>query len=142
MLQGFSQLPGLDFDETFVPIVKLTSIHVLYVLAVHLQLHFHHLDVDTAFLNGELDEKIYMRLLQGIGADSGKIVHLKKSLYGLKQASCVQNLLLDKVLGQMGFHRIHADFCIYLYHKDGHICFVAIYVDDIGVLCNDLVFMG
>ena len=57
----------MDFDETFAPVVKLTSIHVLCALAVTLNLHFHHLDVNTAFLNGILKEEVYMRLPQGVG---------------------------------------------------------------------------
>ena len=60
--QGFSQISGLDFNETFAPVVKLTSIYILYALAVRLKLHFHHLNVDTAFLNGDLDEELYMHL--------------------------------------------------------------------------------
>ena len=77
----------MDFDETFAPVVKLTSIRILCALASLLKLHFHHLDVDTAFLNGLLQEEIYMRLPQGIGLNSGKFVHLLCSIYGLKQAS-------------------------------------------------------
>ena len=57
----------MDFDETFTPVVKLTSIQILCALALLLKLHFHYLDVDTAFLNGILQEEIYMRLPQGIG---------------------------------------------------------------------------
>jgi len=84
---GYSQVPGMDFDETFAPVVKLTSIHILCALAILLKLHFHHLDVNVAFLNGTLQEEIYMRLPHGIGLNSGKFVHLLHSIYGLKQAS-------------------------------------------------------
>jgi hypothetical protein len=140
--QGFSQIPGLDFDETFAPVVKLTSVRVLCALAVRLKLHFHHLDVDTAFLNGDLDEELYMRLPQGIGEHSGKIVRLLKSIYGLKQAGRIWNILLDAELGKMGFKRIHADFCIYILKDGDYLCIIAVYVDDIGILCNDLIFMA
>ena len=85
----FSQVPGMDFDETFAPVVKLTSICVLCTLAVTLNLQFHHLDVNTAFLNGILKEEIYMHLPQGVGPNPGKIVQLLCSIYGLKQASQV-----------------------------------------------------
>ena len=53
-------MPGIDFDETFSPVVKLTSICVLCALAVQSGLHFHHLDVETAFLNGALDATLYL----------------------------------------------------------------------------------
>lgn len=139
--RGFSQMPGLDFDEVFSPVVKLTSIRVLCALAVRLGLHFHHLDVDTAFLNGELEEELYMRLPNGISEHSGKIVRLRRSIYGLKQASRVWNKLLDAELEKLGFRRIHADYCIYVLQRGKSICFIAVYVDDIGILCDDLKFM-
>ena len=94
----------MDFDETFAPVVKLTPIHVLCALAVTLNLHFHHLDVNTAFLNGILKEEIYMCFPQGVGPNSGKIVRLLRSIYGLKQASRVWNELLDHELGKLDFH--------------------------------------
>jgi hypothetical protein len=139
---GFAQIPNIDFDETFAPVVKLTSVRVLCALAVRLKLHFHHLDVDTAFLNGELEEEIYVRLPEGCGINSGKIVRLLKSLYGLKQASRVWNNLLDKVLKKIGYRRIHADYCIYVYRRNNVIGFLAVYVDDMGLLGNSLEFMA
>ena len=60
VVKGFSQMPGIDFDGTFAPVIKLTSIHIMCALAVCLKLHFHHLDVNTAFLNSPLQEEIYM----------------------------------------------------------------------------------
>ena len=77
-------MPGIDFDETFAPVVKLTSIHVLCALAVHSGLHFHHLDVETAFLNGALDATLYLQFPPGCGNRSGQVVRLLRSIYGLK----------------------------------------------------------
>ena len=139
--KGFSQIPGIDFDETFAPVVKHTSIRIMCALAVRLKLYFHHLDVDTAFLNGPLEEEIYMRIPEGSGEYTGKLVRLRRSLYGLKQASRVWNELLDAELQKIGYIRIHADFCIYIYRDGDTICFLAIYVDDMGLLGNDLKVM-
>ena len=77
-------MPVINFDETFAPVVKLTSICIMCTLAVKLKLHFHHLNVDTAFLNGHLEDDIYMRIPEGCGEDTGKTVKLNRSLYGLK----------------------------------------------------------
>ena len=121
--------------------VKLTSIRVLCALAVTLNLHFHHLDVDTAFLNGILKEEIYMHLPQGVGPNSGKIVWLLRSIYGLKQASRVWNELLDHELGKLDFRRINADYCIYILQEGDFVVFLAVYIDDMGLLCNNLDFM-
>ena len=135
-------MPSIDFDETSAPVVKLTSIQILCTLAVQLKLYFHHLDVDTAFLYGPLKEKIYMRLPKGCGSNSGKIVQLLCSIYRLKQASRVWNKLLNKVLGEIGYKRIHADFCIYVFRDGDHLCFLAVYVDDMGMLGNNLDVMA
>ena len=137
---GYSQVPGMDFDETFAPVVKLMSIWILWALASLLKLHFYHLDVDTAFLNSILQEEIYMHLPQGIGLNSGKFVHLLHSIYGLKQASWVWNELLNTEL-KLGFKQITADYCIYVYCKGKEICFLAVYVDDMGMLASDLHFI-
>ena len=139
--RGFTQMPGIDFDQVFSPNVKLTSICILCSLAVCLQLHFHHLDVDTAFLNSKLQEELYMCLPHGIGEYSNRLVCLCCSIYSLKQASCVWNQLLDSKLKTMGFCRIHADHCIYILCQKGYIVFLAVYVDDMGLLSNDLTFM-
>ena len=136
--KGFSQMPGIDFDKTFAPVVKHTSICIMCVLAVRLKLHFHHLDVDTAFLNGPLEEELYMRMPEGSGSLTGKIVRLRRSIYGLKQASRVWNELLDAELKKIGYTWIHADFCIYIFRDGDTICFLAVYVDDMGLLGNNL----
>ena len=128
----------MDFDETFTPVVKLTSVHILCALALLLKLHFHHIDVDTAFLNGILQKEIYMCLPEGIGLNSGKFFHLLHSIYGLKQ---VWNELLNTELRKLGFKQITADYCIYVYCKGKEICFMAVYIDDMGMLASDLHFM-
>jgi len=78
---------------------------------------------------------------KGIGCYSGKIVRLLQSIYGLKQASRIWNQLLDVELAKLGFHRITADYCIYILHSGNNVCFLAVYVDDMGLLCNNLMFM-
>jgi hypothetical protein len=140
--KGYYQMPGIDFDETFAPVVKLTSIRVLCALATRLGLHFHHLDVETAFLNGKLDVELYLRLPKDCGNCSGQLGHLFRSLYGLKQASRIWNELLDEELLKLGYKRIHADYCIYVFRRGNVICFLAVYVDDMGLLSNDLKMMA
>jgi hypothetical protein len=90
--------PEIDFDETFATAVKHTSIRIMCTLAVHLNLHFHHLDVDAAFLNGPLEEGIYLRIPEDSGELTGKVVRLP-----------VWNELLDAELQKIGYIRIHAN---------------------------------
>ena len=84
--QGFSQEYGIDYEETFAPVAKMTTVRTLiYVAAVH-QLSLYQLDVKNAFLNGYLSEEVYMRPPIGLSPPSGLVCRLRRALYGLKQS--------------------------------------------------------
>ena len=85
--QGFSQVEGIDYNETFMPVTKFNSIRLLLALAACYDWEIHQMDVKSAFLNGELDEEIYMRPLPGYKAAPNTVWRLKKALYSLKQVS-------------------------------------------------------
>lgn len=88
MARGFSQVPGIDYNENFSPMVRHTSIRTLLALVAMQDLELEQLDVKTAFLHGELEEEIYMRQPDGFVVE-GKEEHvylLKRSLYDLKQS--------------------------------------------------------
>ena len=130
--QGFSQKYGDDYDETFCPVVRLESLRVLIALAVQYGLKLHQVDVTTAFLNGELEEEVYMRQPEGF-ITQGKehmVCKLNKSIYGLKQSPRCWNTALDNQLKQMGFIQSVSDPCIYT-DAGGDKFFIGVYVDDI-----------
>ena len=80
-------MQGVDFCETYAPVIKFTSIRVLLALVAHHNLELHQMDVVTAFLNGEVDEDIYMEIPEGVPQNGNSLVcKLSKALYGLKQA--------------------------------------------------------
>lgn len=84
--KGFTQKPGLDYDETFSPVVRHSTLRLLFALSVQLDLNVTHLDVRTAFLNGDLKEDIYMAH-PNVNLDDKnncKIVKLNKAIYGLR----------------------------------------------------------
>jgi len=103
--KGFLQKEGVDYTETFAPVAKFTSIRVLLALAAQHDWEIHQMDVKTAFLHGDLDVDIYMRQPEGF-AEPGKedlVCQLKKSLYGLKQASRAWYQKIDAALAEMRF---------------------------------------
>jgi hypothetical protein len=88
--KGFTQIPGVDFDETFSPVAHFELLHMLLALAALEDWHIHQMDVKSAFLNSMLNEEIFMVQPQGFittGSET-QVCHLHKVIYGLKQASC------------------------------------------------------
>lgn len=121
----------IDYYETFAPVVRYSTIRIIFALAVEFGLHLHHIDVTTAYLRGDLKETVYMHQPEGF-VDSKfphRVCKLKKSLYGLKQAGREWNKKLNNILQQMDFQRCNGDTCVYIKNKS-KICIVAIYVDD------------
>ena len=134
--KGCSQKPGIDYEETYSPVVRYTSIRLLMALAAKYDLDIDQMDVTTAFLHPELEEEIYMELPGGFRLN-GKTCRLKKSIYGLKQASRAWNKKLDKLLKELGFVQSNFDTCIYYRCENGKILIIAVYVDDLLILSNN-----
>ena len=86
VIQGFSQREGIDYDETFAPVAKVTTFRLMLALSKVLNLEIHQLDVDSAFLYAVLEEDVFMKPPLGIYLRSGYCLKLLKSLCGLKQA--------------------------------------------------------
>ena len=138
--QGFSQVEGVDFNETFAPTLRYTTLRTLLALASIMGYALGHLDVSTAYLYGELDEEIYMEQPKGYekyGPNGEKLYcRLRKSLYGLKQAGRNWNILLDEFMKSFGFRRSEVDPCLYIFEQGSEYLAVAIYVDDLLTVTN------
>lgn len=131
--QGFSQRYGIDYEETFAPVARFDSIRLILAQVAWFDWELHQMDVKSAYLNGTLEEEIYMRQPKGFAAPGAenKVCRLKKSLYGLKQAGRTWNKRIDSVLRSLHFVPIHADPCVYVYKRDSVIIIISLYVDDL-----------
>ena len=111
MAQGYSKEKGLNYDETFSPVVRSESIRSVIALASKSDLKMHQLDVTTAFLNGELKEEVYVKQPEGFVVESQEhlVCKLKRSLYGLKQSSRCWNQTLHTQLMEMGYKQTPMD---------------------------------
>ena len=113
--KGYTHKEGEAFFDTYSPVARLTTIRVLLSLAASHGLLVHQMDVKTAFLNGELEEEIYMDLLDGFVSkgQEGMVCKLLKSLYSLKQAAKQWHEKFDRTLTSAGFVVNEADKCVY-----------------------------
>ena len=138
--KGYTQKEGIDFEETFSPVAMLKSIRILLAIAAALDYEVWQMDVKTAFLNGYLDESIYMVQPDGfkVKDQENKVCKLLKSIYGLKQASRSWNIRFDQVVKTYGFEQNVDEPCVYKHIKDGKVVFLLLYVDDILLIGNDV----
>jgi hypothetical protein len=142
-VKGFLQIFGLDHDETFSPVCQLVSVRIILVLALAYRLTVHHLDVKTAFLNSPLSYEIWIELPQGFVSECGhRFAKLKKSLYGLKQASRDWYLLQDDFIRKFDsrFLRSKVEPCLYYIVTATLTCFILVHVDDYVIACSDPAF--
>ncbi|KAK1678385.1 hypothetical protein QYE76_039233, partial [Lolium multiflorum] len=142
--KGFRQIQGVDYDETFSPVAKLKSVRILLAIAAFFDYEIWQMDVKTAFLNGDIEEELYMVQPKGFvdPKNADKVCKLQRSIYGLKQASRSWNLRFDRVIKDFGFIRTHGEACIYKKVSGSSVAFLILYVDDILLIGNDIELLG
>src|SRR5229473_1519491 len=140
--KGFTQIPGIDYDETFSPVACFESLQLLLALAVLENWEIHQMDVKLAFLNGVLNEEIYMEQPQGFIAaeQENKVCQLKRALYGLKQVSHTWNQQFHGVLITLGFEQMYSDAGIYVHYQHGgnSLLIIILYVNNITIMGSSL----
>ena len=133
---------GVDFVDTFSPVAKMVTVKLMFALAAKKKWFLHQLDISNSFLNGDLSEIIYMDIPPGYAERKGDnlppnaVLRLKKSIYGLKQASRQWFLKFSGTLQDMRFEKINGDHTLFWSHSDKCFLMVLVYVDDI-LIAND-----
>jgi len=131
VVKGYSQKLGIEFTETFAPVSRLDTIKLLLALAAQNGWHIFQLDVKSAFLNGVLNEEIYVEQPDGFEKEitSNKVYLLKKTLYGLKQAPRAWYNKLDGYLLSLGFEKSMNEVTLYVKNVNKHTLIISVYVD-------------
>ncbi|KAI3764505.1 hypothetical protein L2E82_14514 [Cichorium intybus] len=138
--KGYSQTHGIDYDETFSPVAMIKSIRILFAIAAYYDYEIWQMDVKTAFLNGHLLEDVYMDQPAGFvdPKHPNKVCKLKRSIYGLKQASRTWNIRFDEKITSFGFIKNEDDSCVYKKASGSIVIILVLYVDDILLFGNDI----
>ena len=134
----FTQKEGINYTETFSPVSKKDFVCIILALVTYFDLEFQQMDVKTTFLNGKLEE-VYMKQPEGFPSSDGEqlVCKLKKSIYGLKQASRQWYLKFHNIISSFGFVENVMDQCIYLKVSGSKVYFLVLHVDDILLATND-----
>lgn len=133
--KGFTQRYGIDYGETYAPVVRYSTIRFLIAYTVRNNMNIHQMDAITAFLQGDVTENIYLDQPEGFNDGTKRVCKLNRALYGLKQASHEWNKKLDSKLRAFGLLKSKMDPCVYHNGKSDFI--VAIYVDDFLIFYQD-----
>lgn len=135
MAKGYMQEYGVDYDEVYAPVTRMETVRLLLALSAKNKWEVHHLDVKTAFLNGDIKEDVYVAQPEGFEkAGKGHLVYkLKKALYGLRQAPRAWYAKLSSCLEELGFERCPHEPAVYTRRTNEGSLIIAVYVDDLLV---------
>ena len=138
--KGYWQIQGLDYDETFSPVAMIKSIRIILAIAAYHDYEIWQMNVKTAFLNGNLQEDVYMTQPEGFldPKNPGKICKLQRSIYGLKKASRGWNIHFDEAVREFGSIKNEDESYVYKKADENNIAFLVLYVDDILLIGNDI----
>ena len=128
----FPKQPGIDFNEKFPLVAYMDTVRIVLAIAAQNKRHVYQMDVKSAFLNGYLEEEVYVEQPQGyeVPGQEHKVYRLKKELYGLKQAPIAWYNRIDSYLTENRFHRIESELTLYTKFNDkGNRLIVLLYLD-------------
>jgi hypothetical protein len=135
---GFSQIEGIDYGETFAPVARYSSIRSILALSAQMGWCIHQMDVKTTFLNGIIEEEVYIEQPEGFETfdRESHVCRLKRALYGMKQAPRAWYTRIDSYFTGLGITKSEADENLYQFVVEGKILIIVLYVDDL-ILTGD-----
>jgi len=138
--KGYAQRQGVDYDEVFAPVARLETVRLLLALAAYGGWEVHHMDVKSAFLNGDLQEEVYVHQPPSFSDPRhvGQVLRLRKALYALKQAPRAWNAKLDSELLSLGFRKCSVEHAVYRRGVGESLLLISLYVDDL-IICGPCV---
>ena len=136
--KGFTQEYGIDYEETFAPVARISSVRALLAVVAASIWDLFQMDVKNAFLNGDLSEEVYIQPSPGLSVESNKVCHLRRALYGLKQAPRAWFAKFSSTISRLGYMANHYDFVLFLRRTDKGIILLLLYVDDMIIIGDDL----
>jgi hypothetical protein len=136
--KGYAQTYGIEYEETYSPVAKMTTIRAIIVMAATKGWSLHQMDIKNDFLHGDLQEEVYMEQPPGYVDQThlNLVCRLKKALYGLKQAPRVWLDKISQYLVTSGFQTSNADFSLYVKKTNHGLVIIVIYVDDLIIIGN------
>jgi len=136
--QGFTQVEGINFDQTFAPVVKFSSLRTVFALAAEHDLELHQMDVKATYLNADLKEDLYMEAPPGFKIPDGHVLKLKKGGYGTKQGGHIWYEDMRGTLSELGYTRTEVDHTVFVRPLDGIPDIITLYMDDMGLILESL----
>ncbi|KAH9696165.1 retrovirus-related pol polyprotein from transposon RE1 [Citrus sinensis] len=139
--KGYTQRYGIDYQDTFAPVAKINTIRIIISIAANRDWPLKQFDVKNAFLNGDLEEEVYMELPPGVKHSSmrrNEVCKLKKSLYGLKQSPRAWFGRFSATMKAAGYKQSNSDHTLFIKHKGGKVTVLIVYVDDMVLTGDDL----
>ncbi|CAF4947657.1 unnamed protein product [Pieris macdunnoughi] len=134
--KGYTQQHGVDFNETYSPVLRYSTLRLLFAISVKYNFEITHLDVVTAFLNGFLTENVYMQAPANLNCPSNCVLKLKKAVYGLKQSARAWNARINDFLIDLDYKKSVSEPCLYSKKCKNEQIIIAIFVDDFFIFSN------
>ena len=136
--KGITQEYGIDYEETFAPVARISSVRTLLAVVAASKWDIFQMDVKNALLNGDLSEEVYMQPPPSLSIEPNKVCHIRRALYSLKQVSRAWFVKFNSTISHLGYMASHYDSALFVRSTDKGTILLLLYVNDIIITGDDL----